>query len=300
MSLLQRVEEANDGRTDELVPFFVEHRLLGYLLPENARVLLEFAHVFRRDGATLRLARSLEQDADTATRSQAMERVMRTLRERRLVRGWRDEPFAIASRFGEPPAFLLERAALPLFGARGYGVHINGFVRCGGEKLLWVGVRAKDKPTYPGRLDQVVAGGQPAGLSVRENLTKECEEEAGISAELASTAVPVGTISYCMATPLGVRPDTLFVFDLELPPEFEPQNTDGEVDRFELWSMGRIEQTLRESTAFKTNCALVFIDFLVRHGHLGPESNDYERLVGTLRGTWPPGHISGAVNGGGL
>ena len=35
-------------------------------------------------------------------------------------------------------------------------------------------------------LDLIVCGGQPHGLSVTENLVKECWEEAGIPAGLAS------------------------------------------------------------------------------------------------------------------
>lgn len=32
----------------------------------------------------------------------------------------------------------------------------------------------------------------------------------------------------------GLFPDTEFVFDLELPPEFVPRNQDNEVEKFEL------------------------------------------------------------------
>ena len=55
----------------------------------------------------------------------------------------------------------------------GQGVHVNGFVRKAEGLQLWVGRRAKDKATAPGKLDHIVAGGQPFGLSVFDNLLKE-------------------------------------------------------------------------------------------------------------------------------
>jgi hypothetical protein len=36
---------------------------------------------------------------------------------------------------------------------------MNGYVERDGEKLLWIGKRSQEKATYPGMLDQLVAGG---------------------------------------------------------------------------------------------------------------------------------------------
>ena len=44
------------------------------------------------------------------------------------------------------------------------------------------------------------------------------------------------------------------------------ENADGEVERFELKTLSEVDSILRTSQAFKTNCSLVVIDFLVRHG----------------------------------
>ncbi|GCB83125.1 hypothetical protein scyTo_0023642, partial [Scyliorhinus torazame] len=59
---------------------------------------------------------------------------------------------------------------------------------------MWVGRRTESKETYPGRLDNLVAGGLSAGLGVKETLIKECEEEACIPKSIATTAKPAGTI----------------------------------------------------------------------------------------------------------
>ena len=40
-----------------------------------------------------------------------------------------------------------------------YGVHMNGYVEKDGQKLLWIGKRSQMKPTYPGMLDHLAAGG---------------------------------------------------------------------------------------------------------------------------------------------
>ena len=50
---------------------------------------------------------------------------------------------------------------------------------------MWVARRARTKATYPGKLDNMVAGGHPLGISAFDNLLKECYEEAGIPPEIA-------------------------------------------------------------------------------------------------------------------
>jgi 8-oxo-dGTP pyrophosphatase MutT (NUDIX family) len=140
---------------------------------------------------------------------------------------------------------------------------------------MWVAQRSQNKPTEPGKLDQLVAGGQPVGIGLQDNVLKECWEEAGIPPEIARQAKPVGAISYCRETSQGLRPDVIFAFDLELPVDFKPVNKDGEVAAFFLWSMEQVISTVRDSTAFKVNCALVVIHFLIRHGFVDPEHPDY-------------------------
>lgn len=47
----------------------------------------------------------------------------------------------------------------------GSGVHINGYITLpDGSKELWVAKRSSNKPTWPGKLDHIAAGGQPHGL----------------------------------------------------------------------------------------------------------------------------------------
>ena len=199
-----------------------------------------------------------------------------------LFAGWRDEAYPVATGWGAPPLFLMERAAVPAFGVRAYGLHVNGFTRTGAGLRMWIARRARNKPTYPGLLDNMVAGGQPHGLTVAENLVKECAEEAAIPAALAARAVPVGAISYAADLDEGIRPDVQFCYDLELPGDFAPRAADGEVEEFALLPIDEVAALVRDTRQFKFNCNLVVIDFLVRHGLVAPDDPDYTAIVAGL------------------
>ncbi|MCU7859471.1 MAG: NUDIX domain-containing protein, partial [Candidatus Thiodiazotropha sp. (ex Lucinoma kastoroae)] len=173
----------------------------------------------------------------------------------------------------------VDRATAPYLGLRAYGQHLNGFVRSEKGLKLWIARRATDRRVFPDCLDNMVAGGLPHNLSLAENLRKECMEEASVPADLANRAVSVGAITYCRETPAGLRPDTLYCYDLELPGDFKPHNTDGEVAEFMLLPVLEVARLVSETDEFKLNCNLVVIDFLLRHGIINPEAPDYLDLV---------------------
>ena len=58
-----------------------------------------------------------------------------------------------------------------LRGARA-GVHINGYVETPDGLELWVARRSRTKATWPGKLDHIVAGGQPAKMTCAANVIK--------------------------------------------------------------------------------------------------------------------------------
>ena len=217
-------------------------------------------------------------------RTEAAAGVMAALRDAGVVTGWRDELFPVNESYGEPPVMLVERATASLLGIRAYGVHVNGYTTApDGTLRLWVARRSMTKPTWPGKLDHLVAGGLPFGIAPGECVVKECGEEASIPQELAETAKPVGVITY-NANYLGCcKRDVLFCYDLELPTDFDPVAADGEVESFELFDIPRLMETVSSTDEFKTNCAVVIIDFLVRHGYLSPEEPGYAALVKSLR-----------------
>lgn len=280
MSFLDRIAECNAHKPAAYRPFFAAGRRVGAVRHALADRLASMPAIFAvaPDGVTLNPAF----DAPPA-RTAALDRAVRALEADGIVQGRRNENYPACPEWGRPADFEIERAAAPHFGIRSYGVHMTGYVRKPDGLHIWVARRARAKPTYPGMLDNTVAGGQPVGLGLVENMIKECGEEAGIPPDLARGVVPVGAISYRMDAPDGLKPDVQFCFDLELPSEFTPRNTDGEIDEFFLWPWRRVAETVERTREFKFNCNLVLIDFFVRHGLIAPDHPDYLAICAGLR-----------------
>lgn len=279
MSLLDRLAIIRPPDLSRHRRFVVDGDAVGWVPDGLALRLRDFHGVFSVGDDHVALAGPLR---DPDERTAAVEPVLRALRAEGWFRAWRDEPYPVGPAFGVR-LLQMERAAVPSFGVRAYGIHVNGFVGRGADMKLWVGRRSRRKPTYPGQLDHIVAGGQPAGLSLEQNLAKECAEEASIPPDLARRARPVGIVTYLLANEEGLRNDLLFNYDLELPADFVPVNSDGEIEAFCLWPVADVMERLRDTDDFKFNVAFVIIDFLIRHGFVGPEDPDYLELVRRLR-----------------
>ena len=186
--------------------------------------------------------------------------------------------------WGDEPLLYLDRAHISAFGVQAFGLHVNGLVRDGKRTRLWIARRAADRLVEPNKLDNLVAGGQPAGLSLTENLIKETAEEADLPQSLARQAVPVSAIRYCMETVSGFKPDTMFIYDLDLPVDFVPHNTDGEVSEFTLMDIDDVAARVRDTDDFKFNVNLVIVDLFIRLGYLTPENQpDYLEMITRLR-----------------
>jgi 8-oxo-dGTP pyrophosphatase MutT (NUDIX family) len=178
----------------------------------------------------------------------------------------RGEDFDVRAAPDQPVLARIDRGLLPLFGVEAQGVHLNGLVRDGEALFLWVARRSATRSLDPGKLDHLVAGGVPAGLTPHQTLLKEAAEEASIPAALMADAVPVGQVRYAMDRPEGLRRDLLHCYDIYLPPDFRPVAADGEVEAFEPWPMSRVLSTVRDTDAFKFNVNLVLIELFRRLG----------------------------------
>ena len=196
-----------------------------------------------------------------------------------LLWSWVGEPFPVKASVTDPTRFVMERTLTAPLGCLTFGVHLNGYVRTRQGIELWVAKRSQHKPTFPGKLDNMVGGGQPAGLGLFENLVKECFEEAGISETQANQAIATGTISYRHTDGRGLKRDILYCYDLELPDSFMPVCHDGEVESFQRLPIDEVLSIIAKSDAFKYNCNLVIIDFAIRHGVLtGDNTPEYAML----------------------
>jgi hypothetical protein len=279
MSFLDRIRACAAFERSNYLPFRVGDDQAGLITPEFADHLASFPGVFDVEPGGVRLVASL---TTLDKRTAAVESVLRELLRKGLISGWRDEPYRVMVYPEAPTLFLMERAAVPLFGVYGTGVHVNGYVGRGADMRMWIGKRSLHKPMAPGKLDQIVAGGRSASYSIRETLFKEGEEEAAIPAYLMARARAVSAITYCTERSEGLRRDVLYNFDLDLPTEFIPHNTDGEITEFYLWPITQVIEMVRETDEFKFNCALVVIDFLIRHGFIDHSEPDYLQLVRSL------------------
>ena len=271
MSFSDHIRSCNNYDPARVVPLTAGNERVGLLRRDNAEALRRFPDVFAagEDGVEL-VARG-----DVAAVSRAIDTVIDALVSEGRVPKWRNETFEAAPRWGAPPVFCLDRGAVPFFGTRAYGVHLNGYLRQGNKLCLWVGRRSPDKQVAPNKLDNLVAGGIGNGHGVDGTLLKEGEEEASIPRSLLNHAISVSAISYRMETKLGIRDDVLFVYDLEMPADFVPQNRDGEIVHFELMPASAVLDQIRTTSDFKFNVNLVILDFAVRHGLLRPDDPEY-------------------------
>lgn len=277
---LRHIRACNRHDLSGFRPFSIAGVTVGQVRIGFMERLLALGPPFIPDAGGLSLHPSL---TDAPSRTRAVAAALDRLVADRTIPKLRREMYAVSDGWGHPTLMELDRAAIPFFGITAYGLHVNGFVRREDGIHLWVGKRAMDRGVAPGQYDNLVAGGQPAGLSLADNLVKEAWEEAGLPADMARLAVPVGAITYLMEQDKGLKPDVLFLYDLELPPDFVPRNTDGEVERFELWPIARVAQSVRDSDDWKFNVNLTVIDFLIRHGWLTPDHPEYLELCRGLR-----------------
>lgn len=214
----------------------------------------------------------------------------------RILKGWRDELWPVYGNDGEL-LFSMERIALGLFGVVRYGVHMTAYVEASEASYgikIWVPKRAADKSTYPGMLDNTVAGGLMTGEDPFECLVREADEEASLpEAVVRSGAKAAGTVSHLYITDERsgeagyVYPEVEWIYDLLLPADVTPAPQDGEVESFSLCTVDEVREDMALGL-FKPNCAVVLLDFFIRHGILTRDNEpDFDEIVRRVHRTLP-------------
>lgn len=154
--ILYRIRAVNDVPAGlKLLQFCVDGKVLGQVRPNVAECLCKSGSAFciQEGNKNAILTFSSSVGSSVESRTEAVGTVMGNLREQGIIAGWRDELYPIASSFYDPPAFLMERAAVKLLGALEYGVHINGIVRSeDGTERMWIGRRSPTKSKFPNML----------------------------------------------------------------------------------------------------------------------------------------------------
>ncbi|KDN44285.1 hypothetical protein RSAG8_05549, partial [Rhizoctonia solani AG-8 WAC10335] len=232
-------------------------------------------------------------------RSEAIERASLDWRSQGLFAGaiggrqWRNEQYSVYVHpfknigIGGDVAFRLERTACELFGFVTYGVHMTMYTS---DYRIWVPRRSKTKQTWPGFLDNSVAGGIPVGMTPFESMVKECEEEASLAEDIARKHLKaVGAVSYFFQNERGnLQPEVEYMYDMLCPsaddPAFVPKPLDGEVESFKLMNWEAVIEKMKAGE-FKGNSALALVDFFVRHGIVTPENEpNYLEIVTRMHG----------------
>jgi len=217
------------------------------------------------------------------SKTKAFELLANLAFEKGIVSSFMQEPYPVVEAPNTPPLAYADRNISTLLGLISFGQHINGYVKDGNSLKMWIGRRSYNKGYEPGKLDHIAAGGLPANIDFRENLIKECQEEASIPKEIAIRAKSVGYVSYKMELDNGGKLDYIYCYDLELPKDFVPKNSDGEMEEFFLLNIKEVDDIIKNSFDFKSNCALVIIDFLIRHGYIKESHPEFLKLVKELR-----------------
>ncbi|KAK4165155.1 putative NUDIX hydrolase 3 superfamily [Cladorrhinum sp. PSN259] len=202
-----------------------------------------------------------------------------------LLKGWRNELWPVYGRNKEL-VLSIERAAMGLFGTTRFGVHMTAFVQRNDDHSrypfrIWVPKRSATKPNYPGMLDNTVAGGLMTNENPFECIIREADEEASLPEDfMRKNAKETGTVTYVYITdersggePGYIYPECQWVYDLELPQDESvvPRPKDGEVESFSLRTVEEIQEQLAQGL-WKPNCAMIMLDFFIRHGICTPEN----------------------------
>jgi 8-oxo-dGTP pyrophosphatase MutT (NUDIX family) len=230
-----------------LNPDFIPH--LQELFKKQSIPLARMSH----DRLSIQLGRPKELSATLSLLANHM-------RQGGFIPGWRNEEFAWVDQNGHK-YFRLERSAFRTFGFRSMATHINGYTKA---DTIWLGRRSENKPTDPGKLDNLAAGGISADETPWVSARRELWEEAGVPEQISDDIEPIGRIHMRrMANGRGFHDEQLFIYDLELPKQFIPTNHDGEVSGF-------IEVSYAEAAAriladeFTSDAAFVTADFILR------------------------------------
>lgn len=193
-----------------------------------------------------------------------------------------------AIRYPESPTamFTIPTPLRGILGIATAGVHLNVYTLIDQQPHIWVSRRSFEAVSYPGLLDQIVAGGMDPedGTNPWTTLEHEASEEAKLvldktSGRVTHDGVEVGIVQgptrisffdqknrAAGADHGHIEPGVRFVFDLEVPSNFVPvPNEPEKVEGFMLRSMPEVCRDLLNDQ-WKPNSALTTLDFLLRKG----------------------------------
>jgi len=203
---------------------------------------------------------------EASARDDAMAAMHDVLRADGLIVAWRDEAFPLLDVRGGPVGVSIERAATRFWGSLTLGAHCNGYVADirGRPERLWIARRSSTKATDPGKLDNLVGGGVPAGQSAHDTVVREAWEEAGLVPSQLQGLARGRVVHLLRDIPEGLQREWIHVYDLALPAGLTPRNQDGEVAELSLHPLPQA-LALAASDEMTVDASLVTLDFALRH-----------------------------------
>jgi 8-oxo-dGTP pyrophosphatase MutT (NUDIX family) len=284
----------SDGSSD--IPIgFMPQRVFDELtkVPVSIRGQLDIYHPQR----VVKILIDKSTEKERSETIAALAQHWRRNRTFKILDKWRNELWPVYGNSGEL-IFSMERMAVGLFGCMRYGVHMTAYTAAPQARhgiKIWVAKRAADKSSYPGMLDNTAAGGFMTGEDFFECMVREADEEAALpEVVMRERAKMVGTVSYLFVTderaggePGWIYPECQWVYDLELPTDIRPKPKDGEVESFALYTVDEVKEQMAQGL-YKPNCAVVMLDFFIRHGILTKENEpDLEEINTRLHRVMP-------------
>lgn len=177
---------------------------------------------------------------------------------------WRNELLPVLNHQGEALA-RVERAVVRVLGMRTRAVHLVG-QRPDGS--VWLQLRSFNKPNDPGLWDTLMGGTVAAGETVTQTLQRETWEEAGLNLNELPHLTQGGHFTATRPVPDGGNTGYLVEdtdwYTATVPEHLTPSNLDGEVDHFELWSIGQVFEGL-SAEAFTAEARWVLAQALSSH-----------------------------------
>jgi 8-oxo-dGTP pyrophosphatase MutT (NUDIX family) len=271
--------DAATRRVQRRVPFLIDGIEVGSVACAHLDALRSLAAPLQVGADRVLLT------APAGARDAALADINIALRERGLIRAWRDEIFPVLDPRRLRVLARIERAAARFWGTLTLGAHCTGWVAGadGCATALWIAQRSFDKATDPGAFDNLIGGGVPHGQSPFETLVREGWEEAGIGPDRVRQARPGRVIRLLRDVAEGLQHEWIHSFDLALRPGERPFNQDGEVHAFTLLSTAEA-LALAAGSAMTADAALVTLDFALRHRLLPAAA--HEALTARAAALW--------------
>ncbi|KAH3673173.1 hypothetical protein WICMUC_003857 [Wickerhamomyces mucosus] len=300
MSLLKIIDRVDNFTYDTLpsnlylLKTHDDQNIIGYITESVAQELIKFPEfITLQNGKELKINSNLDSREKRNSIVNKVAQSLKQLNKFETLKGWRDELYTVYYP-SKVEYFQAERAFCPLLGLIMYGVHINGYIpkelSSDGQLKFWVQRRSKTKATFPGLLDNTIAGGLGYPHGIYETAIKESYEEAGINKEyIIENLTQSGVVSYIYQNDQEgglIQPEIEYIFDLKFDETTIPTPIDNEAEEFVLMTVDEIKIQLLNGE-FKPNSGLVIVDFLIRHGLIKFEDDEnYTDIV--LRSHRPP------------